>query len=166
LGFAILEGDFGLAGDGLAQAITVGNDIGRFEIEEIQYGEVESRHTVRVVTCRKLDVGVGSGYTRPFHIERGFDLVSVLTWVLTVGIDLRERGIFEPLETEYVAKGRPVGFVGEVGVFDQGNGHTRASESTLPQRQDVVDGVEIEGADCVDNLSMRLDVEAWMPLMG
>jgi hypothetical protein len=170
LSFAILERDFGLAGNGFAEAVAVGDNVRRFEIEEIEYGEIESEDAVGIAARGKLDVGVGCARARPLYIEGGFDLVPVLAGVLTAGINLLEVAVRETLEAEGLAESEPIGFMGEVGVFDQGNGDAFAGKSTLPERQQIVDGREVIGADGIEGLSLILDVEVRMkvrlPLVG
>jgi len=166
LRFPIFERDFGLASDGLAQAVTVGNNIRWLELQQIEYGKVEPRDGAGRSARGKLDVGVGSGYTRPLHIEGGFDLVPVLAGIRAVGINLLEVAVLETIQVEGVAELPPIGFMGEIGVFDQGNGDAFASEATVPERQNIVDGVEVVRAHGMERLSLILHVEVRMPLLS
>src|SRR5208282_5613616 len=122
LRLAIFERDFGLAGNGFAQAVTIGDDVRRLEIEEIEDGEVEPGDGFRIGARRKFDVSVRSTRARPLHIERGLELIAVLTRVGAVGINLLEVAVREIFQTEHAAEGIPIGWVEEVRVFDRGNG--------------------------------------------
>src|SRR6202522_3894241 len=152
--------------DGFAQAVTVGDDVGRLEVQDIQYGEVEPECGERISARRKQEGGIGSARARPLHIKRGLNFISVLSGVRAIGINLLEVAVFEVFQAKCVAKGVPIGFMEEIGIFDQSNGDPFARKSTLPERQNIVDGREVIRANGVKSLVAIFDVKARVPLLG
>ena len=165
LRFEIIERDFGLAGDGFAEAVADGDDVGRIGLlENAEGGEVEAGDGFRIAAGGENDVGVGRGCAGPFHVEGGFVFVAVGAGIFAVGVDLGEVAGLEAIEREIFAESGPVLRIGEIGVFDERDGDGLAGEALLPEREDVVDGGEVVGGNDVEGVVLDCDLEARAPL--